>query len=190
MIGQYASDLLVNFLGGAAAGSLILYVAEQVFGIRKEARRRKDDRQADKARATKYARLLRDEVKAIENWIPGQLARLSMYQWQGAIPLVSPVWHLVQHSGDLAALLRPQLLKETAWFYETLDMASRIMDFIVRSWLAPDKHVASLDDKRDQAVRELNKVLEDLQDRAPKLLRSLDDNIVLLESELDTKGQA
>ena len=55
MIPQFAIDVLVNFVGGAGAGLLILCLAERVFGIRKEAQRRQEERKAGPLRVPETA---------------------------------------------------------------------------------------------------------------------------------------
>ena len=103
MSGTVWSDLLVNFVGGAGAGLFILFVAERFFGIRREAQRRKDEREAHAERARKYLDLLRDEVKGIEKWIPEQVTRVKSQTWGMAVPVQMPVWDLVEQAGELRA---------------------------------------------------------------------------------------
>ena len=189
MIETFLRDVLVDLIGGAGAGLFILWVAEQVFEIRKEAQRRKEEREANTKRARKYLGLLRDEVKGIEEWIPSQVTRLESQKWGIAVPIATPVWDLVQQAGELVALLEPELLKRTAYFYESLELARWGMDFVLQSWLAPKGQVAHLDEKQAEAVRALAVGLKNTLVEAPKLVKSLEEEIVLLGGELEGTGQ-
>ena len=189
MIETFLRDVLVDFIGGAGAGLLILWVAEQVFGIRRETQRRKVEREADTKRARTYLGLLRDEVKGIEKWIPDQVTTVKSQTWGMAVAIQSPVWDLVEQAGGLVALVEPELLKRTAFFYEHLEMARGPMAFIVQSWLAPEEHVADLDKKRAEAVRAVAGMLEKDLDLAPGLVKSLEEEIVRLGGELERTGQ-
>lgn len=177
-------DVAVDFLGGAGAGLLILWVAEQVFGIRKEAQRRKNEREADTQRARTYLGLLRDEVKGIGEWIPDQVTRVKSQKWGMAVPIQTPVWDLVEQAGDLVSLVEPELLKRTAFFYERLEVAKWAMDHLVRSWLAPEELVADLDKKQGEAANVVAEMLIMDGKLAPGLVKSLEEKRICLRNLL------
>ncbi len=189
MIETFLRDVLVVLIEGAGVVLLILWVAERVFNIRRETQRRKDEREADAKTARTYLGLLRDEVKGIEKWIPDQVTTLKSQTWGMAVPIQSPVWDLVEQAGELVALVEPELLKRTAFFYERLEMARGPMAFIVQSWLASEEHVADLCKKRAEAVRAVGGILEEDLDLAPGLVKSLEEEIVRLGGELERTGQ-
>ena len=189
MIWTFLRDVGVHFVGAAGAGLFILWVAEQVFEIRKETQRRKDEREKDAKRARTYLDLLRDEVKGIEKWIPDQVTRIKSQKWGMAVPIQTPVWDLVEQAGELVSLVEPGLLKRTAFFYERLEIGRWATDFLVQSWLAPAEHVADLPKKQAEAAGVVQQMLEMDLDLAPGLVKSLEEEIVLLGGELEGTGQ-
>lgn len=166
-------NMVVTFIATAGAGFLVLWFAERTFEVRKERDRRREEARKEVQRAKTYLGLLRDEVKGITDLIPKQVETVESKEWGMAVPIVTPVWDVVQQSGELVSLVNPQVLEQTAFFYEQLEYARHILDFLILSWLVPDSVVA-IKKKRAEMVGAVAGSLRSAEGVGKKLLESLE----------------
>ena len=174
MSGTFWGDLLANVVGGLVAGVVIVWIAEKTFGLRKERKRRRDERKEEVERALTYLGLLRSEVDGIVHVAPGQASRVKTHEWGMAVPIVTPVWDLVEQSGELVSLVNPKVLQQTAWFYEQLAYAKHVLDFLVLSWLVPEDSVTDIKKKRLEMQGTVSGLLKTAETSGKELLKAID----------------
>lgn len=167
-------DLLMNVLGSVAAGLVILWLAERWLEIRKESERRKKEKAAQLRRALTYLGLLHSEVDGIVQVAPGQASTVKMQEWGMAVPIVTPVWDLVEQSGELVSLVNPKVLQQTAWFYEQLAYAKHVLDFLILSWLVPEDSVPEIKKKRVEMQDTVAGYLKTAESSGKELLKAID----------------
>ena len=191
MVG-WCGQVLVNALGELVGGTVIAVVfgvvVTYVLGLRHWAKEQEADKQERVGRTLTYLGLVRDEVERIEKWIPGQVKRVKSKTWGMAIPIATPVWDVVQQSGELVPLVNPKVLERTAYFYEEIGIAAHILDFLMRSWLVPEEGVPDLDKKQAEAVKAVAGALEMAGRSAKKLLAVLEGEIGVLKDRLEELG--
>ena len=200
MSGTFWCDLIANVVGGVVAGLAIVWVAEKTFGLRKERarrreeeergrKRRRDERKQETDRALKYLGLLESEVGALAAWIPDQVEKVMSKEWGMAVPIVTPLWDLLEQSGDLVSLVNPNVLERTAYFYEEVEYTRHILDFLVQSWLVQEEGVANMNQKRLEMRNAVAGGLDMAKTSAKEVLALLEGEIALLEDHSQRLGE-
>ena len=183
MTGAFWWDLLASFLGGVGAGGLILLVADRTLEIRKESRRRKDQRRKRVERAVAYLDLIEEEIDLVVKAIPGQRAEASSRAWGKDVPLLTPVWDVVQQTGELVGLLHPDLVRDTARFFAVYGYAERLLDWLKKSWLAPEVAVDAMELKRTECITAMKEALDEAEREGKKVLPSFDEERTRLSGQ-------
>lgn len=174
MSGAFWCDVAADFLGGAAAGLVILLLAEEVFSIRKQAKRREEERHAAVNRALKYLDLIEEEIGLMVKGMPWKTDQVKSNPWGKHVALATPVWDVVQQGGELARLWDPRLLKAVALFYALHDRAAKLVDWLANSWLVDEAAVAEIDEKRTECIEAIADSLKVAEKRGMDALQALD----------------
>lgn len=124
-LANFLSDLLVD---GLLAGALAWWI-----GRSERSQQRKDEKRVKFAKTIHYLELLRSEIDSLVNQLPNLVDKsgkifdgTGMDERELCIP--TPVWDILEPSGELPRLLDPQLLASLAQFYHYLTFAKAGVD--------------------------------------------------------------
>jgi hypothetical protein len=128
---NFLSDLLV----GAVLGALIaLWVGRRLSAFERSQQRR-EERGAELNKAIRYLELLQDEVNLLLSSLLRWIGEFQRTGWGIEFKLTTPVWDILQPSGELPKLLDPRLIASLARFYDHLAFAKREKDLVIDTWL-------------------------------------------------------
>ncbi|MBC8273366.1 MAG: hypothetical protein H8E40_00130 [Chloroflexi bacterium] len=150
------NDFFVNFLADLLAGAvlaLVLALPLNLWVDRKlnelaRIQQRKEEKRAKLEKAIRYLEHLNPEIDYLLNELPsmintfeGMINAFEGAGWQrereARIP--TPLWDVLQPSGELPRLLDPDLLEALTRFYDHLMYAKRGQDFVIDSWASTQK---------------------------------------------------
>lgn len=133
MNNSFWSDFLANFLSDLLVGGLLAGALAWWIGRSERSQQRKDEKRAEFGKAIRYLELLKSEVDSLVNQLPNLvdgaetiLAGVGMNERELCIP--TPVWDILEPSGELPRLFDPQLLASLAQFYHYLTFAKAGVD--------------------------------------------------------------
>lgn len=188
-------SLVVSFVATAGAGFLVLWFAERTFEVGKETERRREEGRRERERrreeerrrverALRYLRLVRGEVRLLNDDLPGWIKEVGRREWGAALTIMTPVWNVVQLA-DLVSLVDPDVVKATASFYEQVGYANETVKVLLQSWLVPEAGVPDIGGKM-RAIRDaVAKSLKGARRESGELVGSLGEEIVVLEGRLE-----
>lgn len=118
---NFFSDLLV---GGLLGTLLAWWIGKQLSEFEQRLQRR-HERRAEVEKAIVYLRLLTAEVNDLVAKMPDDIELLRKMERQAALVVITPIWDILQPSGELPKLLDPHLLSSIALFYGQISVAQR-----------------------------------------------------------------
>ena len=128
MDGGFWCDVLSNFLSDFFAGVCLAGIVAWFISKREWNRQRKEEKRAELLKAISYLELLKSEVNSLVHRLPNLVSGsakildgVGMTEEQLDIP--TPVWDILEPSGELPRLLKPALLASLAQFYHYLNFA-------------------------------------------------------------------
>ncbi len=124
------SDLLVGGLFAAVAGVLLARWARR--------QERRDQRRAELEKARRYLKMLKEEVVALVNELPGLKNAARPYVNPETIRIPTPFWDTLQPSGELPKLINPQLLASLTQFYDHLLYAKQGWEWLLMRLVSSD----------------------------------------------------
>ena len=186
---SFARDFLANFLSDLLAGLILAVIVG--YGVAwwvgkrlNELAGREQRKVEERARLEKtihYLKLLGDEVYDLVAKIPDDIELLQKTERQaGALVVITPIWDILQPSGELPKLLDPHLLSSIALFYGQISVAQRGAYLTMQSWASP--HPLRATKFARFACSAFEKALE-FGDTLPG---KLDSEIEVLEAQLAT----
>lgn len=168
------ANCLPDLLVGAVLGTLLAWWIGKRLSDLERSQQRKEEKRAELERAIHYLGLLKDEIDYLINRLPDRIKafeesksdRFEKWKETGEweqIRIPTPLWDIVQPSGELPKLLDPRLLASLALFYDDLMHAKG----------------------RDLIIDRLSELKQALQSRRD-LPNKIDSEIQRLEAQLQT----
>jgi hypothetical protein len=158
MCGTFWSGFLANLLSdlivAVGLGAPLAWFLNKKLSQLTLREERRQARRADLEKAKRYVDLLKEEVEEVLKVLPGVTNAFDKTGYGTMFRIPTPVWDVLQPSGDLPRLLDADLLESLSEFYDHITYAKREMDWVVRAWLVPEPQtVPGFDQKLDAAVK-------------------------------------
>lgn len=164
------ASLIGELVAGAVIGLIFGVIVSELLGVRKWAAEQRREGAYQVEAAVKYIGLLRGEVDGIMKAVPTYCEALAASPTGQEVPIYTPVWDVVRGSGQLATLLDPDLLTQTAYFYGNLEYAKETMRWLILSWYVPEGAVNSLGQIQMECRDATVKNLRNAETQAKKVL--------------------
>lgn len=176
------SDLLVV---GLLSAFLAWWIGKQLSKFQLSLQR-KEEKRAEIEKGISYLEFLRKEVKLLVSQLPGLIEAFGGTGWGREVKILTPLWDILQPSGELPRLINPQLLAELTYFYEHLTYAKRAKELVIYSWLVPQPQtVPGMNLKLDTFVDMTLSGLKIANELGKKLIHSLDTHTQILKEQLE-----
>ena len=176
---QFCQQVLASALGELIGGGIValvigvgvVFVVSEKLGLRQWTKDQRERNRTDAKTALRYIELLEEEIAALAKWIPGQRERMRESDSGRLVNMSGPVWEVLRAGGDLARLVDPDLLTDTARFYDLVAFAMRRIDLMVQTWLLDDEAVAQAPQLRRDYKEDADGFMGEAQKRAEPLLK-------------------
>lgn len=186
MNNSFWSDFLANFLSDLLVGGLLAGALAWRIGRSERSQQRRDEKKAELGKAIRYLELLKSEVDSLVNRLPNLvdgsekiLDGVGMDEIELCIP--TPVWDVLEPSGELPRLLDPQLLASLAQFYHYLTFARAGVDRYLSKANPQISDTQSYQVTIQHGFGEANKIAGALSDKIGLELQSLNSDLAALK---------
>lgn len=132
-----AANLVADLVAGVVLGGWLAWWIGKKLSQSDRVQQRREERRAELEKAIRYLELLRSEIAAIQPTLPDCLQQFLETGWGREIRLPTPLWDMLQPSGELPRMVDPSLLASLSAFYDHLGYAKRGLDLVIESWLIP-----------------------------------------------------
>lgn len=161
---QVLASALGDLIGGGLVALVIGVIVSELLGVRRWAKEREEAKRREAETALRYVQFLEQEILGLQSWIPEQRNSLIQSRSGRLTNITMPVWEVLRGTEDLARLLDPQLLTDTAHFYDILRLAKHRLDLMVQTWFldprAAERAPLLTTDLRDAAASFLDQASE------------------------------
>lgn len=182
----FFANFLSDFLVGVLFGGFLAWLIGKRLSYFQLGQQRKETKRAEMEKAISYLDLFGDEVKNLVNQLPHLIKAFGETGWGREVRIPTPLWDILQPSGELPKLLNPQLLAELTHFYDHLTYANRAKDRVIDIWLVPHPDtVPAMNLKLDAFVNETLNGLKKADGLGKELLGNLDSHIQTLTEQLE-----
>ena len=168
---QVLASALGELIGGGIVALVIGVIVTEVLGVRQWTKDRKERRRREAETALRYIQFLEKEIAGLAKWIPEQRKRMRDPDSRNLVNITLPVWEVLRAAGDLARLVDPDLLTDTAHFYDLLAFAKQRIDLMLQTWLLDDRAVAHAPLLRSDLKESADRSMGEAKKRAEPLLK-------------------
>lgn len=190
-----ARELVVNFLADLCAGSLLAllgaflaWTVGQKLNLFKRGEERKGRQRRATRRAIEWLLLLKDEIEDLVGKVPQSRGALRSVAWGKVFNISTPIWDLVEQSGELGGVANPDLLRRLARFYHGLSHTKEWVPLIGESWMVDDSRVADVGAKREALIGMAVQGLDQARKAGAGLAAELDSEVDRLRARLTDLG--
>lgn len=148
------ANVVADLIAGVVLGGILTWWIGKMLNQTERVQQRQEAKRSELEKAIRYLELLRGEIAELLPTLPNLLNEFRETGWGREIRLPTPLWDVLQPSGELPRLIDPSLLSSLTSFYDHLGYAKRGLDLVIESWLIPHPNtVPGMGDKSQAFLR-------------------------------------